>query len=133
MIKSLIAQFFRYCFVGAIAFVIDFATLSLMYRVLDNVTYGLYVSTAIGFVVGVFANYCLSKKLVFNNMKCKSAHTVVEISEYAIIGIIGLVLTELGMHMGVVLINGRYYVVKVLVASIVLLWNFLARRFLIYR
>lgn len=131
--KTLAVQFLKYCLVGGIAFLTDFAALSLSYQILRDAPYGLYVSTAIGFLVGIIVNYGIARKMVFADVESRSASVATEILQYTIIGLIGLVFTEIGMHIGVTLLHGEYYFIKIIVATAVLLWNFLARRFWVYR
>ena len=50
----------------------------------------------------------------------------------AIIGLFGLLLTEAGMYLGVEIMLCNYAITKIFVAGVVLLWNFLARRFLVF-
>lgn len=133
-IKNLIAQFFRYCVVGGIAFVIDFSTLSIGYKVLlKNFQYGLFMGTAVGFIVGNIVNYCISKRFVFSKDTSRTKNTFFEFLIYIIIGLFGLLLTEVGMYLGVEILLCNYAITKITVAGIVLLWNFLARRFLVYK
>lgn len=49
------------------------------------------------------------------------------------IGIMGLFLTEAGMYAGVELFNMNYLLTKIIVAVLVLLWNYIARKVLIFR
>lgn len=49
------------------------------------------------------------------------------------IGIIGLFLTEVGMYAGVELFNMNYLPAKIIVAALVLIWNYIGRKVLIFR
>ena len=130
----MVIQFFRYVLVGGIAFVADFSTLSLVYQVLlQGVRYGLLIGTAAGFVVGSVVNYCVSKKWVFAQNASRAQNPVLDFILYVFIGFLGLLLTEFGMHLGVQVWMCNYAATKVVVAGIVLLWNFLARRFCVYK
>ena len=133
-VKHLITQFVRYSVVGGIAFIADFSTLSIVYMVLlNNFKCGLFLGTAAGFIVGTIVNYCISKRFVFSKDTSRTKNTFLEFLIYAIIGFLGLLLTEIGMYLGVELLLINYAVTKIFVASMVLLWNFLARRFLVYK
>lgn len=133
-VKHLITQFVRYVFVGGIAFVADFLTLSFVYKILlCDFHYGLLLGTASGFIVGTIVNYCISKKFVFLNDTSRTKNTFLEFLMYTIIGFFGLLLTEAGMYLGVEIMLCNYAITKFFVAGIVLLWNFLARRFLVYK
>jgi len=53
---------------------------------------------------------------------------------FAVIGVIGLLLTEAGMEFGVRWVGQSYYmVVKIFVAGVVLIWNYVARKILIFK
>ena len=51
---------------------------------------------------------------------------------FAIIGIMGLSLTEVGMYTGVQFLNINYLITKITVAIIVLIWNYVIRKILIF-
>lgn len=132
--KKLLIQFLKYSVVGCVAFVADFLTLTLVYRVLlTHWPYGLFAGTAAGFVVGTVVNYGISKKMVFQQAASRAKKVVTEFLGYALVGLIGLLLTELGMYLGVEMLACHYGFTKTLVSGLVLIWNFLARRFLVYR
>lgn len=58
-------QFFRYIFVGGIAFMVQFGSLYLFTSIF-NVYY--LISTAIAFTLGLIDNYALSISWVFNKV-----------------------------------------------------------------
>ncbi len=120
-------QLFRYAFVGGAAAVFDFGTLYILdeFGKVDHL-----VATAIAFLVGVTVNYFVSKKFVFTQ---KKASPVAEFIEYAIIGVIGLGLTELIVYLCTDLLGFYVMLSKVVATVLVFFWNFLARRFILYR
>lgn len=133
-VKRLAKQFIRYAAVGAIAFIADFSVLSVIYKVLlRNFRYGLFVGTAAGFIVGTVVNYCVSKRVVFSKDTSRTKNVIIEFLIYAVIGLFGLLLTEAGMYLGVEVLLFNYIATKILVAGLVLIWNFLARRFLVFK
>ena len=136
-IKGVGLEFFRYVLVGGLAFLIDAGTLYLMqtYLLYPWGTTGILISTAIGFIVGLVFNYILSNLYVFKKIDNKvKKQPVRSFIIFAIIGIIGLILTEIGMYAGVKLCGQNYYMfVKVVVATVVLLWNYIARKVFIFK
>ncbi len=133
-VKGLILQFIKYCFAGGIAFVFDFLTLTFTHIVVfNNCAYSVYLGTAAGFIVGTFINYLISKKLVFATNSTHAKRASIEFTIFLLIGLFGLLITEIGMFVGTQMIRGSYAITKVLMAIIVLIWNFVARRILIYR
>lgn len=127
-------ELFRYCIVGGIAFLVDSGILWLGMNFMPPWPARLYAATSAGFIGGLICNFLLSLIFVFKNAKEKTQGKKVKtFVQFAIIGVIGLGLTELGMHIGVVILGIHYLITKVIVAAIVLMWNYLARKILIFR
>lgn len=119
-------QFFRYIFVGGVAFLADGGSLFLITTI--GVNY--LISAIFAFIIGLACNYGLSKLLVFEN---SSVNGKIEFLVYGIIGVIGLGFTEIIMYV-LTEIAGLYFMVsKVIAAIIVLIWNFVARKITLYR
>lgn len=153
--KILIFEFLRYIVVGGIAFLADFGTLYISKEFLfSNMNGNLYYATAIGFMAGLVVNYILSLKFVFTQKKdLTKGRDLKSFAIFSIIGLIGLGLTELGMHIGCVTIKPQldkflvtmggilgldlvkygYLLVKCVVTAIVLLWNYAGRKIIIFR
>lgn len=134
--ERLIKEFLRYLVVGGTAFLVDYATLYLLshfvFQSMGDV--GVYLATAIGFIAGLTYNYILSLIWVFQGAKERQqGKSVGGFALFALIGIIGLLLTEGGMYIGFQLLQIHYMIVKLFVAAIVLLWNYGARKLLIFR
>jgi putative flippase GtrA len=119
-------QAFRYVFVGGIAFVADASLLYL--SSLLGIHY--LICTAMAFVVGLIVNYLLSKIFVFTE-KAKTG-AIIEFVIYAVIGVIGLVITELLMWLFTDIVGIYFMLSKIITAIIVLVWNFLTRKFTLY-
>jgi putative flippase GtrA len=134
-LKELAREFARYLIVGGSAFLVDFGILYLSKTFLLSgfgVT-GVYIATALGFIAGLVYNYILSLIFVFKKAKEKvQGKTFRAFITFSVIGVIGLGLTELGMYLGVSVMDINYLLVKVVMAAIVLLWNYLARKFFIF-
>ena len=135
-VKKVAFQFLKYCFVGGIAFLADALIVKLFHeRFLLNIPYSLYVSVVIGFIVGTVVNYALSKTLVFR-VKSKDLGVVKKATGFVvftIIGIIGLIITEIGMYLGTDVLEFHYLIVKCFMAGLVLIWNFVVRRIFVFR
>ncbi len=127
--KNSFLQFFRYIFVGGLATVVDWLVLFLLTDVV-----GIYylLSAVVAFAAGLLANFLLSKLLVFQANKV--AGTVfLEFFIYTIIGVIGLGLTELFLFCFTNLWHFHYMISKIIASAFVLLWNFFARKILLYK
>lgn len=119
-------QFFRYVFVGGAAFLVDAGILFL----LELVGMNYLIAAIFAFIAGLVANYVMSKFLVFQKSNINGK---LEFVFYAIIGLIGLGLTELFMYLFTGVIGLYFMLSKIIVAVIVLIWNFLARKLILYR
>lgn len=138
-------QFFRSLFVGGIATVADMAVLILvreLFRVPED------ISVVVGFIVGLTVNYIISNVWVFSKAKVKNR--VLDFVVFAVIGVIGLGLTQLiiapfamdGIFGKGFLVSGgyipfiptdKYYIIgKCIAVVLVYMWNFFARKFLLY-
>lgn len=130
--KSLILEMSRFVLVGGTAFIIDF---SLMYIFNEFVFRGefLYISVFIGYVVGLVYNFLLSCKFVFKNgfEKIKNKE-IISFIIFTIIGTIGLLLTEIFMHI-FIHFGMNYMLAKIITAGIVMFWNYLARKIIIFK
>lgn len=134
--KEVLNEFIRYAFIGGAAFVVDILTLyffkTKVFSTLGEI--GIYISTALGFMAGLIFNYIFSLIFVFQNAKeQKKGRDIFSFFLFFIIGVIGLFLTEAGMYGGVSFLNLDYLLTKVIVAAIVLMWNYIARKVLIFR
>ncbi|MBP5467644.1 MAG: GtrA family protein [Candidatus Riflebacteria bacterium] len=156
-LKIITFEFLRYIVVGGIAFVVDFGSLYLFKEfVFYKFAYpnNVYLATAVGFILGLIVNYVLSLKMVFTQAKDQGkGRDTKSFIIFAIIGIIGLGLTQLGMYLGCDLLKPQldncltyigdlikfdlvkygYLLVKCIVTAIVLLWNYAGRKIIIFR
>lgn len=123
---NIFIQFFRYIFVGGFAFVVDAATLWICEKFMHYM-----LAAAIAFVAGLAANYILSVLFVFSESK-QVQNKAKEFIVYAIIGIIGLALTEAIMYALTDICNFYFMFSKIFAAAVVLVWNFAARKKILY-
>jgi putative flippase GtrA len=125
---SLLQQFSRYIAVGGVAFVVDFGLLYLLTELL-----GLYylISAAIAFLFGLLTNYSLSRLWVFDRRTIKNV--AVELVIFTAIGIVGLGLNEVIIWFVREKIHFHYMIAKAISAGIVLIWNFGARKTVLFR
>ena len=133
-VKAVVGEFLRYAVVGGISFLADFGTLVLSQEcLLKRFVGGVYVSTCLGFVVGLAVNYSLSLRFVFTQSKDRGkGRSFGAFLVFGAIGLAGLAWTELGMWIGIEILSWNYMFVKVLVTIIVLGWNYLGRKLIIF-
>jgi len=134
-IKKVAVEFLKYCIVGGLAFLADIGSIFVFKEyVLSSLSMGLYFSVVIGFIVGLTINYILSVLFVFKGAKeAVKDKQIIFFIQFAVIGVIGLLLTEALMFVGVEFLKINYLIVKIFAAGIVLLWNYGARKYLIVR
>lgn len=121
-------QFIRYTFVGGFAFIVDFFLLW-FFTEICNIHY--LVSATLSFIAGLITNYLISTKWVFN--KSKVNNKKLEFLFFALIGVVGLIFNNLFIWL-LTDYSGMYYLVsKVIVVFLVYLWNFFARKYLLYK
>lgn len=122
-LKKLVIQLIKFGGVGVLCFVIDFGVLTLLTEVF-HVYY--LVSAGVAFTVSVIVNYLLSVRFVFDtNQKYSKTRNFIL---FVIFSIIGLVLTELIMKLGVDVLLWNYMLVKILATAIVMIYNFVTRK-----
>ena len=133
---SLIKEFLRYVVVGGISFLADFGTLTLFEEIFFTARepWQIFISTAAGFIVGLAVNYILSLVFVFRAEDNRnSGKSVGAFLVFALVGVVGLGITEGLMHLGVNILHFHYMFTKIVAAGIVLVWNYLGRKVLIFK
>lgn len=120
-------QFFRYLFVGGFAFLVDFFLLYFFSSIC-----GIYylISAILSFVISLIVNYILSTHWVFNQSQIENR--LVEFNIFALIGIVGLIFTEIFIYVFTDIVGLYYLISKIITTAIVMFWNFLARRYMFY-
>jgi putative flippase GtrA len=121
-------ELFRYTFVGGIAFVADFGSLFILTDIF-NIYY--LISAALAFLIGSVINYSLSISWVFSKRTLRSRQW--EFGIFIIIGVVGLGINEFIIWFFTEHLHFHYLVSKIFSAGIVLMWNFSARKFLLFR
>ena len=125
---KLLVQFVRYVFVGAFAFVIDFG---LLYILTEYARLHYLLSATLSFIAGLLVNYIISCLWVFNGSKFKNR--LVEFLFFAAIGVVGLALNDALIWLFTDCIGTHYMFSKIVAAAMVYLWNFFARKYLVFR
>lgn len=139
--KETIWEFLRYVVVGGVAAVVDIAVNYVMLYVILGATsedkWQVAVSVTAGFIVGLIVNFLLSNVFVFRKAEQqKEGKTAKAFIIYVLVGVIGY-----GMTVGLTLLgtiftgeSGIFYILLTcVVKGIVLIWNYLGRKILVYR
>lgn len=138
--NNLFVQFFRYFIVGGLAFIVDFGIL-LFLTFFPFFRKYYILSASISFLCGLITNYLISIFWVFTNRTINKFYN--EFIIFSLIGIIGLGLNSLLIWIFTEFIfNSMFYIndiqiriitSKILTAILVFLWNFFARKLILFR
>lgn len=149
--KQLFLEIFRFLLVGGVATLADY----LVFWIFDAFvfpeswgTLALVLSTAFGFCVGLTVNWVLSVRFVFRETEEKiSVRSKKPFLTFALIGLFGLLITELGVVLlvwafpsftlfGKTTLFGtawEKWLAKAIMTCLVLVWNYLGRKIFIFR
>ncbi len=124
---NLWVQLFRYFFVGGLAFAVDFG---LLYLLTEYAGMHYTVSATVSFMAGLLVNYLISIRWVFRErvMRDRKAEFVV----YGLIGVVGIGLNVAIIWVVTEYLSAYYLASKIVAAVIVFLWNFFARKYILF-
>jgi len=122
-------QIFRYLISGSLAFVADAGLLTLLTELLGEGLILLW--TGISFCVGLTVTYLLSILWVFDSRSLSSR--TAELAVFAAIAVVGLGFTEVLMWLFAVRIGVHYLLAKMMTTVIVFIWNFSAKKTILFR
>ena len=150
--KELLWEIFRFLLVGGTATIIDWAIAYVFYAwllppALIGEVGALLLSTALGFCVGLVVNWLLSVSFVFRKVKDEaSVKTTKSFLTFTAIGVVGLLISEIGMLLvplfptfelfGSPTFLGTawsWWLMKGVMTGIVLVWNYIGRKLLIFK
>ena len=120
-------QFVKYVFVGGIAYCVDFGSLFFLTEVV-KIHY--LVSAAIAFILGLLTNYAISILWVFP--KRALANKRVEFLIFSVIGLVGLGLNEVIIWFFTESMHFHYLISKIFSTFVVFIWNFIARKKILF-
>ena len=121
--ENLFIQIFKFVIVGGIATIIDWAVYYVLYNYFNiNPLLGNILS----FTVSVIYNYTASVKWVFDVNKDKSKIRM--FIEFMVFSIIGLLLTELILYIGINKLMMDAMLTKIIATAIVMVFNFITRK-----
>ncbi|GAT63268.1 putative flippase GtrA [Paludibacter jiangxiensis] len=126
-IKDMLAQFVKFCVVGASGTVIDFG---LTYLFKEKVHLNKYISNSIGFLSAATSNYILNRIWSFEN------HNPAIGEQYMLfmsISLLGLLINNGVIYLLTKKLHMNFYVAKVIATGVVTLWNFVMNYLFTFR
>lgn len=127
-VRGIVGSFVRYMLAGGLGFVIDYVVLAVLYEVM-GIHY--LASSAAGFMAGLIFVYITSNKWVFTHRRMENKAWL-EFLIFAVIGVMGLGFTLLFMWLFVDVCHIYPLISKFFTTALVLLWNFSARKIILY-
>jgi putative flippase GtrA len=119
-------QSIRFILVGASTALLDYLTLFFLTSGLGS---NYFYSAAVGFMLGSTTNYFLSVRWVFVPGRFRRE---LEFSFFIIVSVVGLALNQLTMWLFVSVPRIHYLYAKVFAIAIVTVWNFVAKKRLVF-
>jgi putative flippase GtrA len=125
--KTALREAVRYAAVSACAFFIDITVLFILVHYLS----WWYVAAATSsFLVGLLVAYVLSVTLVFKYRRLQDPR--IEFASFAGIGAVGVAINAGAITLGVKVFGAHYLIAKCGAAGFTFVWNFVARRQLLF-
>ena len=122
MTRERFLEIIRFCFVGGVSFLLDYAILFALTEFAG--VYYLY-SSAISFSVTVVINYWLCVIYVFKDARKQSTSRAII---FFGTGVVGLGLNQICMWFFVDVAGVHYMLAKIFATIIVTIWNYLTKR-----
>jgi putative flippase GtrA len=124
---NLIDEFYRYLFVGGVAFAVD---MGMLWVLAGGLGFHYLHASLWGFVAGTWVNYQLSVRWVFGYRAVQQAGM-----EFGLFLLVGVITLGFSLGLMALLVDGlalHYLMAKCVVTAFTLIANFAARRILLF-
>ena len=125
--RILIREALLYATMSALLLSVD---IGFLWMLVQYLSWPYLLAATVSFSVGTLVGYLLSITAVFNYRRLKSQP--IEFAGFAAIGIIGLAINAAAISFGVGFLGQHYLVAKCGAACLTFVWNFAARRQLLF-
>ena len=125
--KTVLREAITYAAVSACAFIID---ISVLFVLVHYLSWWYVAAATSSFLVGLLVAYVLSVTLVFKYRRLQDPG--VEFASFAGIGAVGVAINAAAMTLGVKVLGVHYLIAKCGAAGFTFVWNFAARRQLLF-
>jgi putative flippase GtrA len=126
-VKILIREALLYAAMSAFLLCVDMA---LLWILVQYFSWHYLLAATMSFSAGILAGYFVSVTAVFKYRRLKNQR--IEFASFAAIGIVGLAINATAMAFGVGHLGEHYLVAKCGAACLTFVWNFVARRQLLF-
>jgi len=127
---ALSAQIAKFTAVSGLSTGVDYAVLLTLHLALPVGQVFVFIAVAAGYLAGILSHFFLSRRFVFTPSAYRPA---IEFILVLLIGVTGLGLTEGIVFLGTLGLGWHLLPAKTAAVGIVFGWNFLARRWWVYR
>jgi len=126
-IKKSFVQLFLYLIVGGLATLVEWGAFYVMNQ---RLAMHYMAATALAFVASTFANWAFGRLILF---RVSNQSTWSELAKIYVVSIIGLLFNIVIMYVEVDILLMNEMLSKMVATGIVFIWNFLIRKFVIYK
>lgn len=127
--QGILGQFIKYFLVGGLSTLVHWSVFTLLTEVFD--LHYLFIAQPMGFFCGLLINYTLSIHFVFNNRSIKNPWA--ERGLFFLTAFIGFIIDSILLYLFVDLAEIDPKIAKVLSAGITFAWNFLSKKFILFK
>jgi putative flippase GtrA len=125
--RNVVQEAMRYAAVSACAFIVDIAVLFVL---VHYFSWWYLAASTVSFLVGLVVGYVLSVVVVFEYRRLQDRR--IEFASFAGIGVVGVAINAAVIFIGVKFLSMHYLIAKCGAAGFTFLWNFGARRQLLF-
>ena len=125
--KMLIREALLYATMSTFLLCIDIA---LLWILVQYFSWPYLVAATVSFSAGVVIGYILSITAVFKHRRLENQP--IEFATFAAVGVVGLAINAVAMYLGVDYMGENYLAAKCGAACLTFVWNFVARRQLLF-
>ena len=125
---NIFIQAFRYVLAGTLAYAVDYCALVILVEI-----FKVYYLTAalVAFLLGSITAYTLNVVWVFDRRTFKNRYF--EISIFILISVVGLILNQYFIWAFTENLDLHYLFSKLVATIMVVIWNFFARKYILFR
>ncbi len=122
----MVKQFIRFCITGTISAAIDFTVYLSLTRLFDFWSKHLVTTTILAFIIANTNSYFMNKYWTFE--QGMGSHAI-QYPKFILVSIVGLVINAAFFFSFVHILKFNDIISKIIVAAIILCWNFVANKF----